>query len=257
MESPLQLKIVELALSKLSGNGHDSIGAIISDLLISDIPLSKAIELSHPGSLALLDFVWMRSLRDMEHSRWTVAKLLQSEKDYYKWEFSLALVRAIRRADLKMVQRILTHFSNCLEKEVVEEAAKGGHLWVLQLLETDNSHDGIEWGTTCMNNAAKSGHWDLVHWLHQRIGTPIYEPRFHGKIADYAFYQCNVEKLKWVIANGFELSNYLCVDKCDFSKREKCWEVVRYVLSEGHSKAAILVNRAAVEAVETSSLPYG
>ncbi|OWY92058.1 hypothetical protein PHMEG_00039090 [Phytophthora megakarya] len=135
MESPVQLKIVEFALSKLPDNGHDSITAIISDVLVSDIPLSKAIELSHPGSVALLDLVWMRSLRDMEHSRWTVAKLLQSEKDYYKWEFSLALVQAIRRADVKMVQWILTHFSNCLvEKEVVEEAAKGGHLWVLQLL---------------------------------------------------------------------------------------------------------------------------
>ncbi|OWY92286.1 hypothetical protein PHMEG_00038776 [Phytophthora megakarya] len=100
------------------------------------------------------------------------------------------------------------------------------------------------------------GHWDLVHWLHQRIGTPTSEPRFHGKIADYAFYQCNVEKLKWVIANGFELSNYLCVDKCDFSKREKCWDIVRYVLSGGHSNVGVLINRAAEEAAKLGDVEF-
>ncbi|OWY93217.1 hypothetical protein PHMEG_00037467 [Phytophthora megakarya] len=101
MDFSVELKIVELALTKFPDNGHDSITAIISDFLISDIPLSKAIELSHPGSVALLDLVWTRSLRDMEHN-------------FYKWKFPYCLVRAIRRADLKMVPWIRTHFSICV-----------------------------------------------------------------------------------------------------------------------------------------------
>ncbi|OWZ05270.1 hypothetical protein PHMEG_00022670 [Phytophthora megakarya] len=166
MESPLQLKIVEFALTMFTDNDRDS-RLHPSDLLISNIPLSKAIELNHPGSVMLLDLVWMRSLRDMGHSRWSVAKLLQSEKDYYTWEFSLALVRAIRCADLNMMQWILTHFSVCLvENAVMEKAARGGNLKVLQLLKNGNSHGGIEWGLKCVKAA---GHWDIVHWLHQHV----------------------------------------------------------------------------------------
>ncbi|OWZ00850.1 LOW QUALITY PROTEIN: hypothetical protein PHMEG_00027871 [Phytophthora megakarya] len=139
-----------------------------------------------------------------------------------------------------MVQWIRTHFSDCLvENEVVEAAARRGHLW---LLENSNSHEGIEWGTKCIKKTAKSGHWNVVHWLHQPIGTHISELRFRGEVAD-SFYQCNTEELKWVIANGFKLSDYLSVDKWDLSKREKCWEVVRYVMNEGLSNGAILFNR--------------
>ncbi|OWY94463.1 LOW QUALITY PROTEIN: hypothetical protein PHMEG_00035798 [Phytophthora megakarya] len=102
-----------------------------------------------------------------------------------------------------MMQWILTHFSDCLvENEVVEEAARRGHLW---LLENSNSHEGIEW-----ENSKK---WTLdrctlvasTHW-HTYLRT-------RGEVADYAFYQCNMEELKWAIANGFTLSDYLFLDK--------------------------------------------
>lgn len=83
MEPPLQLEIVTLVLTKLCNNAltTNSIGAIISDFLVSDISLSKAIEWSHAGSLALLDLVWTRSLRPLESSRWSAANLLHT-RDY-------------------------------------------------------------------------------------------------------------------------------------------------------------------------------
>ncbi|EGZ23320.1 hypothetical protein PHYSODRAFT_263394 [Phytophthora sojae] len=120
---PLQLKIVALALPPLADEAQESIGAaLVTDFLVLDMPLSKAVELSHAGFVALLDLVGMRGLRDAERRWWTVDKLLHSEKYYYMWEFSLALAPAVRCADLRMVQRILQHFSGCpVEKDVVEE----------------------------------------------------------------------------------------------------------------------------------------
>ncbi|KAG6963135.1 hypothetical protein JG688_00008285 [Phytophthora aleatoria] len=53
-----------LLRSSSPANVLDSIAAVLTDFLVSDIPLSKAIELSHVRSLALLDLVWMRSIRD-------------------------------------------------------------------------------------------------------------------------------------------------------------------------------------------------
>ncbi|KAG2774802.1 hypothetical protein PC129_g16682 [Phytophthora cactorum] len=53
-----------LLRSSSPANVLDSIAAVLTDFLVSDIPLSKAIELSHVGSFALLDLVWMRSIRD-------------------------------------------------------------------------------------------------------------------------------------------------------------------------------------------------
>jgi hypothetical protein len=65
MEPPLQLKAVTLALSN-AGVDNEGIAALVSDFLVLDMPLSIAIEWSHAGSLALLDLVWMRSLRGRE-----------------------------------------------------------------------------------------------------------------------------------------------------------------------------------------------
>ncbi|KAG2969019.1 hypothetical protein PC116_g25598 [Phytophthora cactorum] len=46
-----------------------------------------------------------------------------------------------------MVQWLLCHFSGCpVEKDVIDEAARGGHLWDLQLLDADECCGGIEWG---------------------------------------------------------------------------------------------------------------
>ncbi|KAF1790258.1 hypothetical protein GQ600_21749 [Phytophthora cactorum] len=44
-----------LLRSSSPANVLDSIAAVLTDFLVSDIPLSKAIELSHVGSFALLD----------------------------------------------------------------------------------------------------------------------------------------------------------------------------------------------------------
>ncbi|KAF1790993.1 hypothetical protein GQ600_6032 [Phytophthora cactorum] len=103
----------------LPANVLDSIAAVLTDFLVSDIPLSKAIELSHVGSSPC----W--TCADEEYSRRdkAVDGLLPS---CFRWEFSLALVQAIRRADLNMVQWLLSHCSGCLvEKEVVEEDTCG------------------------------------------------------------------------------------------------------------------------------------
>ncbi|EGZ19421.1 hypothetical protein PHYSODRAFT_327683 [Phytophthora sojae] len=124
-----QLKVVALVVrwGLASANARDDVSSAISDLLTADLSMARACELSHVGSVALLDLVWMRSLRDAETSRWTVAKLLQSERHYYRWEFSQALQQAVRRDDFVMTRWMLQHFSGCLVmKDVVEEAARRG-----------------------------------------------------------------------------------------------------------------------------------
>ncbi|KAG2781712.1 hypothetical protein JG687_00018567 [Phytophthora cactorum] len=113
MTPPLQLKIVALVLSKLSSHPIDSVAVAISDFLVADLSLSKALELSYADSLALLDLVWARSLGPIRSSRWSATNLLQTKDYYYKWEFSIALVKAIRRADLNQIQWLLGHLSDC------------------------------------------------------------------------------------------------------------------------------------------------
>ncbi|OWY93387.1 LOW QUALITY PROTEIN: hypothetical protein PHMEG_00037238 [Phytophthora megakarya] len=115
MTSPVQLKIVELALTKFPDNGHDSITAIISDFLVSDTRYSSFQSYRVESSWIYGTVGFGMDEKSPRHGTQSMdSKLLQSEKDYYKWEFSLALVQAIRRADVKMVEWILTHFSNCI-----------------------------------------------------------------------------------------------------------------------------------------------
>ncbi|KAE9206582.1 hypothetical protein PF004_g17253 [Phytophthora fragariae] len=222
MEPPLQLKIVALALSRLENAARESIGALVTDFLVWDMPLSKAVELSHAGSVALLDFVWMRGLRDVGRRRWTVAKLLHSEKYYYKWEFSLALAQVICAADLQMVQWIVQHFSGCpVERIAVEEAARGGHLWALQLLERDHSHAGIETGTPSQDGF-----------------------RTENNVTECAFEQHNLEELRRATAHGFHVAANRFPDVCSDAEREMCWEAIRFLLSRGYGDSGTFVESA-------------
>ncbi|OWY95779.1 hypothetical protein PHMEG_00034133 [Phytophthora megakarya] len=93
-----------------------------------------------------------------------------------------------------MVQWIWTHFSICaVEKEVVEEAARRGHLWVLQLLENNNSH-GVLSG---VQNVRKTQQREvIVHWLHHRIGTSTSE-QYRGT---------EVGHCKWIQTLGLPFS---------------------------------------------------
>ncbi|KAE8966026.1 hypothetical protein PR002_g28498 [Phytophthora rubi] len=204
MEPPLQLKIVALALSRLENAAGESIGALVTDFLVWDMPLSKAVELSHAGSVALLDFVWMRGLRDVGRRRWTVAKLLHSEKYYYKWEFSLALAQVICAADLQMVQWIVQHFSG-----------------------------------------SRHRHWRVVHWLHERTGTPSQDGfRTENNVTECAFEQHNLEELRRATAHGFHVAANRFPDVCSDAEREMCWEAIRFLLSRGYGDSGTFVESA-------------
>ncbi|ETI32567.1 hypothetical protein F443_20650, partial [Phytophthora nicotianae P1569] len=235
MTPPVHLKIVTLVVAKLSSHtiAIDNVVATISDLLIADLPLSKTVELSPADSLALLDLVWTRSVESIPSCRWSNARLLRTKEYYYKWEFSASLVQAIRRTDLKKVHWLLDHFSDCpVDGDAVEEAAKLGYLWVLQLLKGDNSHSGIEWSPKSLDLAAAGGHWDVVRWLHKRIGTPDTRRVQYGNgthVADYAFQENNLKELQWALAQGFTVSTTLG-RTCGISGPGYPWGTVRFLI---------------------------
>ncbi|KAE9085602.1 hypothetical protein PF007_g21080 [Phytophthora fragariae] len=259
MESPLQLKLVVLVLTKLSGGALsvDNTAPIVSDFLVADLSLARAIELSHAGSLALLEFVWARSRRATESSPWGAAKLLGTRDFYYRREFSLALVQTVRRADINIVQWLLRHFTACpVDSDVVEEAARGGHLWALQLLETDKSHAGFTWSNKSLDYAAEGGHWDVVRWLHPRVGTPPREGFGYGtNVADYAFTQNNLMQLKWAVAKGFEVQKCEIGDECGAVGREDTWATVRFVLEQG-KELMWMLTRAGIKAAQVGDLEF-
>ncbi|GMF47484.1 unnamed protein product [Phytophthora fragariaefolia] len=264
MGTPLQLRLVTLVLAKLSGGALavDSLAPVVSDFLVADLSLSRAIEFSAAGSLALLDLVWARSRRATESSAWGAAKLLATKDYYYRWEFSLALVQAVRRADVNMVQWLLRHFSGCpVDSDVVEEAATAGHLWVLQLLEADTSHGGITWSNRGLALAARNGHWDVVRWLQQRLGTPKTEPRSSWRrtvVADHAFEQNNLLQLQWALAQGYEVSNCRVGDQCGAVGGGDSWETVRFVLERDPSFDIIvtIIDHAGVKAAQVGDLEF-
>ncbi|KAE9090795.1 hypothetical protein PF005_g19054 [Phytophthora fragariae] len=199
MEPPLQLKIVALALSRLENAARESIGALVTDFLVWDMPLSKAVELSHAGSVALLDFVWMRGLRDVGRRRWTVAKLLHSEKYYYKWEFSLALAQVICAADLQMVQWIVQHFSGCpdgfrTENNVTECAFEQHNLEELRRATAHGFHVAANRFPDVCSDAEREMCWEAIRFLLSRgygdSGTFVESAiMLAAKVGDHEFVQ--------------------------------------------------------------------
>ncbi|ETL79603.1 hypothetical protein L917_19803 [Phytophthora nicotianae] len=234
----------------------DIVTVIISDFLVADLTLSQACEWSPLGSTFLLDLVWMRSLRDAQTSKWTFAKLLQSERSYYRWAFSQSLVQTVRRGDLTMLQWLLSHFSGCpVSQEVVEEAARGGHLWALQLLERDTSHAGIEWSDRAVDRAAKIGDWELVRWLLQRTGSTRETRRADDEVVNSAFEQNNLLQVKWAIGCGFGVGGIQFPD-CTEAEWQGRAEILRYLLDGGHVPVANIAGVGAYQAARFGDLYF-
>ncbi|EGZ11754.1 hypothetical protein PHYSODRAFT_515391, partial [Phytophthora sojae] len=86
----------------------------------------------------------------------------------------------------------------------VREAAKGGHLWILQLLDADQAHGDIQWGgewaTKCLSDAAEGGHWDLVKWLYERIDVEDAMYVFDDALNE-ACEHAHISVIEWLLEN--------------------------------------------------------
>lgn len=100
-----------------------------------------------------------------------MARILQTEPHYYRWEFSKALGEAVKTSDFCTVRWLLKHFlGSVISRDVVSEAARGGQLAILQMLEVDEDFASIKWTEGCLKEAADRAHWHIVRWLLSRIG---------------------------------------------------------------------------------------
>ncbi|POM63347.1 Hypothetical protein PHPALM_21272, partial [Phytophthora palmivora] len=181
------LLIVELVLNHdQNAAALQDLGPTIADFLGPDryLPLHQAC---HLGSLKLLDWMWRIS--PSKASNWSLASHLHSNCHYYHWQFSEALEIAAGRGDVAIVQWIFEHFTTCqVAVEVVEKAAKNGHLNVLQFMwehdkermkgeviadddfsvESSISSHTVHWGGSSLLKAVENGHLEVVQWLCQR-----------------------------------------------------------------------------------------
>lgn len=186
---------------------------LITTLLVPDMTIARACEVSCAESLSLLEFVWTRGIQEATSSRWSIGKLVHTERHYYRWEFSRALTQAIRRGDPNLIHWVLDHFKGGpIAGDVVREAAKQGLLWVLQLLEANQSHGDIQWSVlvenevefciSSLNSAAKNGHWDVVCWLDERLANANVRTS-NSLLFKYALEHGNLDRVKWVVSKGY------------------------------------------------------
>ncbi|KAE8890529.1 hypothetical protein PF005_g14384 [Phytophthora fragariae] len=108
----MKLTAVARVLDTFPPKVRDRASVIVSDFIIAEMSLARACKLP-VGTFELLNLIWTRSHRDKKSSAWTVAKLLQTQVHYYRWQFNQALIQAARRGDLIMVRWVLAHFRHC------------------------------------------------------------------------------------------------------------------------------------------------
>ncbi|GMF25805.1 unnamed protein product [Phytophthora lilii] len=177
----------------------EHVGALISSFLGPSPTLSLRWACSF-GSLELLDWIWASSCSspDSRPATWSLHNYLRSEREYYLWQFRKAAEVAAERGVMKW---LFAHFNSCfVPVDVVEAAAKNGHLPILKfLLENDagrhykHSHtamvvtsgivpfesvpkipedergDGIvvHWGGRSMLHSIEHKHVEIARWLYE------------------------------------------------------------------------------------------
>jgi hypothetical protein len=246
------LTAVRLVLrQRLPVNAPDVVGVIITDFLLRDLTMRDACDLSHAESTDLLDFVWARGLRAVESERWSVGKMLHMEPRYARWAFTRAMVGAVRRGDLAMVQWLRGRFPDCpIYVEVLGEACKCGRLEMLRLLSTVKNGRYLPWRTLTLYWAASCGRWDIVHW--------VCEHRRHlssDSMMEFALKENNLEEIKWLAArfhDNYVRDAYVPYSQKTWSARKDC---VRYLVARGLAVQHV-VEGAAQTAAEACDLGF-
>ncbi|KAG6577916.1 uncharacterized protein IUM83_16742 [Phytophthora cinnamomi] len=179
MFSPL-LCVELVLLNRPDASALQDVAPTIADFLGPDRNLSLH-EACNTGSLKLLDWIWRVSC-DRSNDRaasWSLASYLQSDAHYYQWQFSESLEVAAGLGDIDVVQWLFQHFRGCqVAVEVVEAAAKNGHLGVLQFLlahdaenrgrsELRGAGHAVHWGGHSLVDAVENGHSEVVQYLYR------------------------------------------------------------------------------------------
>lgn len=180
----------------------------------------------------------------------------QTERRYYRWEFSQALAWVVRRGDLVLVQWLLAHFSSCpVSEEVVEEAARGGNLWVLQLLEGNSTNGGIEWSDRSVDEAVRISNWELVVWLLRRTGSTRETRHANDEVVNSAFEQNNLTRVKWAIGIGFGVKSMMFPD-CVEVEWQGHAEILWYLLDGRHVPVPNIAGVAAYRAARFGDIDF-
>ncbi|RLN86518.1 hypothetical protein BBJ28_00011902 [Nothophytophthora sp. Chile5] len=184
------------------------------------------------GSLTLISRMWEASLTPGDAGdvastkKWSLRQLLRSDRHYYRHQFTKSLEQAARRGDVRIVQWLFAHFSGCLAEvevvEVVEAAAAGGHLDILEflwatgrpllsvaergsLLVVRERTPGlrrafsVEWGRNDAVRAAQNGNREVVWWLLKTVGAA---ERELDEVARFAVTHGKIPQVQWMLKHG-------------------------------------------------------
>ncbi|KAG7386832.1 hypothetical protein PHYPSEUDO_015230 [Phytophthora pseudosyringae] len=230
----------------LPANVPDVVPSIVMDFLVPDISLARAIDVS--SSVALLDFIWARSVRDARSDRWSVARLLQSQPRYFRWEFSQALLQAVSCEDRGMVEWVVAHFPGCpVSGRVLEEVAARGWLWLLQLLQAQEG-GALRCSKETLSKAAENGHWEVVHWLIDHTNTVQDNHRYLVGIAVGAN---NLEEYRWLKARGYG------VDRVAFTESpQEEWPVRKEIFYDVLQRSRWMAGSALRDAARNDDVPF-
>lgn len=86
---------------------------------------------------------------------------------YRQWVYTRTMAMAAHAGRLDMIQFLTARFPGCYVTFAVDEAARNGHLEILQWLH--HHHDNVKWGAGELTIAMRCNHFEVAQWIYNNV----------------------------------------------------------------------------------------
>jgi len=148
---------------------------------------------------------------------------------YRQWVYTKVMAMAAKAGRLDMIQFLTARFPGCYVTFAVDEAARNGHLEILQWLR--HHHDNVKWGAEELPIAMRCNQFEVAQWIFNNIpGAADY----FGDVEKIAAAESgNLRMLEWALSRS-RTDPLLSLTEYAVQSSHGTFEIIKWLVDNGY-----------------------